>query len=548
MQFLRKNDQVSAQQVADFAASIHSQRQGIPGGGMFISIIDRGSQHKTKLIEYVWNNRRTLSNECNKLAEQGQFKELLNKFSMFPGIQPVKAGFIVQLLYGQMGCLDIHNIRMYSALSSEMQNNQSLDKESREKWKELGKRFADGKRTWIGGVEDKENSKAKMEKTVDAYHDILGFMNKEMGFTPRVLWDFWVNYVAQRYEDKKAYSNDQGLVYNPDDKQLKKIMGGQDRVWTHERRTSNVIQPHPASGAVSRVHLMAAITPDDLIAELERNINNKYHIYNATIRNDNIAKSAIQLLSNRINDIEQLKSMVDTGRRVNATLAFAKDKNTKLLDQLKAQAENSLRIIFNKKYKMKPLEAEELVNVYTITLKKLYKAHMSEIKSTILTQDTKTQKLSGIHEPDDEQLGFKQHRYDPKIPFSVKGDQKKLNQLQSRMNSYIPSLKAVANSSLKIKKLEKELIDLKHELEIIKRKTLGDAKSADQFVEAKRKVREKIKKKSDLIKDLKRDHKFDADELKSQASKELDDRRNKHYNHLHGPKDDLDDDDLDDLD
>lgn len=570
MAFLRKHDTVTPEMVGNFAASVHSQRKGIPGGGLFVSIIDRGERHKTKLISYVWNNREELKKDCDELAKHGKFKEILHKLSLLPGIQPVKAGFIVQLLYGQMGCLDTHNIAMYDDLAKQMQKDPSLDATTREKWKELGARLKAGEKTWVrsGGTgpkgEEGSSSTIKVEKAVDAYHDILSYMNHQMGFNPRVLWDLWCNYVAQRYAPKKAYSPHQGLAYDPKDQELYDLFGGKDRQWYNpkSRASADVINPHPASGAVSRVHLMAAITPDQLFDELEKEgTNNKFHAYNAALRSDPHVKSALQTLSNRLHDAEEIKVMVATGKRVNDAIKAAKENNLKLLDNLTESAKRALKITIQQKYPIiKPIEAEELVNLYTNGFAKLYKLHTKEIYTSIKSQDTLARKNLGTYVDDDEELGYGQYGYDPSSAFNIKSKNSeterkatnRTNALMARFNPYKSEFVSAAQSSLAIKKTEKELKELQDKLKDIQATWKSSGYEAvggkESYIKERDKLSKKIKTLKDKLSSLKDTHKENMKTLSKKANAEIAAHTDVDRARLHGPRDTSDEDELEDED
>ena len=545
MHFLRKHDQVTPEMVGNFAASIHSQQKGIPGGGLFVSIIDRGERHKTQLISHVWNNREQIKTECDELAKDGRYRDLMHKFSTFPGIQPVKAGFIVQLLYGHMGCLDTHNIAMYTDLANQMQNDPSLDKTTREKWKELGHKFKAGQKTWIkaAGAQDWQ-----LDRSVDAYHDILKFMDKELGFNPRVLWDLWCNYVAQRYSPKKAYSLDQGIAYSPDDEELHNVLGGKDRQWTNPktRVPTNIIRPHLASGAVSRVHLMAAITPDALLDELERIGNNKFHIYNAAARQDKNVKAALQVLSNRMHDMEEIKAMIDVGGRVNSAIRSSKEHNLMLLDRLTKNAMRTLQMTLQHKYPtLKGNEAEEMVNIYVNGFARLYKIHTKEILTSLKGQDTMMQKNRGVYVADDEEEGYGKYHYDPDSAFNIKSKnpdvqkraQSRTNVIGSRMEPYEPELMSSAQSSLLLKKTQIELTIAQNKMKQMKEqwKTQGydSFGGKEKYVKKRDKLAEKIKELKDRVEGLHQAHKKNMGKLSTKAGAEIEAQSKKLGDRLH---------------
>jgi hypothetical protein len=497
MQFLRTKETTNRNEVANFISGTSGQWVGHPRGGQFSSVIDRGAGVKTKLIEYVWNNRRTLFEECNKLADEGRFKELLYKFAMLPGVQPVKAGFIVQLLYGQMGCLDTHNVHMYTALSDMMKKAPDLAPEDREKWKELGSMIRG--RSWEK-IDSKNTEKgaAKMERGVEAYDKILGFMNKELGITPRVLWDLWVNYVAQRYEKdtENQYSRDQGIVHAPDDPQLLDVLGGKDRVWKRMGKSASVINPHPSSGGVSRVHLMAAITPEVLLQQIQAYGGSKYHIVNAALRNDKDGRPALQTLSDRILDRHELQAIIEAGGRINTALNHAAQENDKTLARLEDNARKALYTVLVKKYGMNGKDAQDLLGIYTITLNKLYKQHRDAIVSTLRSQATKDAKKAGTYVGSDEKMGYGVDTFNTDEPFNLKNPANKTDRWMNSLEPHMLNLQTAVGTRKEYERVERkvapQLTEKKAELAELKKIVTATSKN-------KRKAIEMYDKLNDLL-------------------------------------------------
>ncbi len=65
-------------------------------------------------LDYVERNAETMRAECEYLArcESGEALDtkLIDVFARIPGIGLAKAGFLAQLLYGRVGCLDSHHL------------------------------------------------------------------------------------------------------------------------------------------------------------------------------------------------------------------------------------------------------------------------------------------------------------------------------------------------------------------------------------------------------------------------------------------------------
>jgi hypothetical protein len=389
-----------------------------------------------------------------QMADEERWEDMMVKFASMPGVQPVKAGFMVQLAFGQLGCLDTHNVAMYRSIAKLMMKDPEADNETKEKWQDLYQMMPQKKKRddslspigdipaqWGGGG---KHGSDKTEKSVKTYMSVLNHMNKEMGITPRVLWDFWVNYVSQRYENNpdNQYSREQGTSYAPDDPQLMGVLGGKDRQWQRERggRRASVIDPHPSSGGVSRVHLMAAITPADLLSQMQTNLGNKYHIVNAALRSDKDGAPALATLSARILDQAKLQDILASGANINPAMRNAKTENKKRIEKLREGAEKALYWIFTNKYQMKPQEAQELISIYTVTLEKLYFKHIREIKAHLKSQATKVSQKSGDYIYDKEKMGYGVDTYDTNKPFSIGGVGKiasRISQLNKKVEPYI---------------------------------------------------------------------------------------------------------------
>ncbi len=63
-------------------------------------------------LAYVRENAASLLAECEYVARTSDEPEveLVDIFERIPGIGLAKAGFLAQLLYGRVGCLDTHNL------------------------------------------------------------------------------------------------------------------------------------------------------------------------------------------------------------------------------------------------------------------------------------------------------------------------------------------------------------------------------------------------------------------------------------------------------
>ncbi len=511
MQFLRTREEVSREEVSNFVSGVGGQRANVPRGGLFASVLDRGEGNKTELISWLWNNRREIYEKSMHMAENKEWEELMKLYSAFPGVQPVKAGFMVQLAFGQIGCIDTHNTAMYRSIGKLMISDPDVPKEEKEKWKELAALMPQGPsddigtipRAWSAFGKNEKGGQEKIEKAVKGYMQVLSHMNDNMGITPRALWDFWVNYVAQRYDKKKdnQYSPDQGLSHAPDDEQLLGVLGGKDRRWKRGNvGWTNMVKPHAKSGGVSRVHLMAAITPADLLTQIDSQLNNKYHVINAALRGDKDGAPALQTLSARILDQKRLEAILASGSKINPAIRYAKTQNDRTMEQLKEQAEKALYWLLTKKYGLNRRDAMELISIYTTTLEKLYDKHIKEILSNLRTTATRAAKKAGTYIDDDEQMGHGVDTYDPMQPFNTrqydpdaKKDATKIGRLDKAVEPYISPLQAkihLRQEADKVERAAQKVIErIRSQMEapnaIVRDLTLGGKQSKIKKAKAK---------------------------------------------------------------
>lgn len=80
-------------------------------------ILDRGVSskfawgNKAKGVAYLEKNRSALY--CDAILAREYPVELLNVFLRIPGMALAKAGFLCQIFAGSVGCIDLHNVKMY---------------------------------------------------------------------------------------------------------------------------------------------------------------------------------------------------------------------------------------------------------------------------------------------------------------------------------------------------------------------------------------------------------------------------------------------------
>ena len=147
---------------------------------------------KLDTVVEIWSNKENLFHELNALANAGDDVKLMKRLNMFPGIQSVKAGFVIQLLWGRAGCIDTHNIDIYSKVFPDM------DK--------------------AGDFDEKEWSRKK--GGAEKYFKMLDKL-KDRGIGTQELWDVWVDFVETMYvmvtHHGMGYYDMQGAALDKDD-------------------------------------------------------------------------------------------------------------------------------------------------------------------------------------------------------------------------------------------------------------------------------------------------------------------------------------------
>jgi hypothetical protein len=116
--------------------------------------IERDAERHWNFCEQVFENA-TLSN-------QQQAACMIEHLAELPGLGVVKAGFVVQLIYGLAGCLDSHNLARYNIKPTTFSNYKQRSPSARRKL---------------------------CERYVKTVYDLGG---------PEELWDTWCGYIATK--------------------------------------------------------------------------------------------------------------------------------------------------------------------------------------------------------------------------------------------------------------------------------------------------------------------------------------------------------------
>ena len=93
---------------------------------------------KGKLFDYVQKHKADLFVSLHDYKKKRiTLAELLVRFAEVDGLGLVKAGFVLQLCLGKVGCLDIHNLRMYGVNPSDFKYGKNATLETKLRKAEL---------------------------------------------------------------------------------------------------------------------------------------------------------------------------------------------------------------------------------------------------------------------------------------------------------------------------------------------------------------------------------------------------------------------------
>jgi hypothetical protein len=182
-----------------------------------------------------------VSNYAAKNDVVGMHKFITQRIS---GLGPVKAGFVVQLIMGKLGCIDMHNINLYSQYAKHYK-----------------------KRGLYNALEPARYS-GKDDKSINNYLKVLDLLAKEGADTIK-LWDVWTNYVAvnytseggrSRYDDTGKFS---GHSVGEDDPLYQKLSqigpvpdrsGGKDTIFKADGRSRGSLAASLGHATIYQIH------------------------------------------------------------------------------------------------------------------------------------------------------------------------------------------------------------------------------------------------------------------------------------------------------
>lgn len=197
------------------------------------------SSFKFDTIADIWSNRKALFSELNGLAKASDDVQMIERLSKIKGVQPVKAGFIMQLLWGRAGCIDTHNLDIYKNVFPDLAGH--LDEPS---WQKKG-----GAKKYVTALE-------KL---------------KERGIGTKQLWDVWVDFVESFYimisHHGRGTYDMQGPALDPNDPEYDELRGKQiPKSGTVGKDRVNLMVPvvgGKVGGGASATHL--PMEPDEAL-------------------------------------------------------------------------------------------------------------------------------------------------------------------------------------------------------------------------------------------------------------------------------------------
>lgn len=154
---------------------------------------------KNPAITKVWKERHKIFDTVSAFASKedvvGMHQYITKEIG---GLGPVKAGFVVQLMMGKLGCIDMHNINLYSQYAKHYKKDD------------------------LYNALDPKKYSGKTPDQIANYLKVLEMLEKEGANTIK-LWDIWTNYVAVNYTSSstgKSRYDDKGMFsgHSVDDK------------------------------------------------------------------------------------------------------------------------------------------------------------------------------------------------------------------------------------------------------------------------------------------------------------------------------------------
>lgn len=182
-------------------------------------IFDKDNPRAEMLVN-LWNRREeghNLFSVAAKVVDQGDsdqaYHAILDCYRWLTtkvgGMQAVKAGFAIQLVLNLQGCIDVHNISIYSALVKAYFGKdieEIVTPDSR----------VVGPNALIRALQTASDNAS--DPSLQRYMDLLRQLDDHIGVSTEALWNFWCDYVSQYHAIRyKGHWADLGSVWSSDD-------------------------------------------------------------------------------------------------------------------------------------------------------------------------------------------------------------------------------------------------------------------------------------------------------------------------------------------
>ena len=223
---------------------------------------------KYDTISYIWNNREAIYEKCMSAHASGDDRELLKILGIIPGAGAVKGGFMAQLVFGRIGCIDTHNVDIYKTVFPDLADiinpaDWDFDKKIPKRDVLSGKAFP-----------------VSAEKNVDNYLNVIKQLaDRHIG--SQQLWDVWVDFVAKFYKMVSKTGTgpyaEFGPALDPKDPALSAISGQKVTKTIGGRKFEvPVASGDTSGGGASMTHLLVTKEPEEMLRGL--NVQDKEKI------------------------------------------------------------------------------------------------------------------------------------------------------------------------------------------------------------------------------------------------------------------------------
>jgi len=230
---------------------------------------------KLSTVAEIWNRRKQIYQRAMSLNAKDDLAGLVDLFSSITGVAPVKAGFIIQLIFGKLGCIDVHNARIYKQTAQELGwRSPSPEEFNPAAW-------------------EKGNAK-KTERNIKTYLELLEKL-RDHGIDVAALWNIWVDYMATIYQyasslpktEREREEEEWGPAFDPEKEPYAQFKGLEPITKVSMRgkgggsREAEIRAPMAAGdiggGHVSWIHRLAGMDPEEMITKTD--IPEKYGRY-----------------------------------------------------------------------------------------------------------------------------------------------------------------------------------------------------------------------------------------------------------------------------